>query len=165
MFAIGTLNHELILFLLCVSGIKLLFEKKFRLLMQVSAAGLALYALIRLALFTALPADRAWSPDRVLLNIQRLVDEPVYVLMSLLPLMTIFIVSLIALRRADRNIQYSVVLLPMLFLMTFLFGQFNEARQFVAFIPVATCLLITLVAPENRTGFTRQQRTSFSVAR
>ena len=45
-------------------------------------------------------------------------------------------------RRAPQDLRRATILLPLLLGSTVLVGQINEARQFVAFIPIAIGLIL-----------------------
>jgi hypothetical protein len=56
-----------------------------------------------------------------------------------------FATALFGLPYAPRLLRRAVAVLPMLIGLTVLVGQLNEARQFVAFAPVALALLVCWV--------------------
>ena len=72
--AVGTLNHELIVFLMVLSGVIALAQGR-NWIWSVSFVllQLALYTAIRSALFWWMPVELAWLPGKVWINIDRLV--------------------------------------------------------------------------------------------
>jgi hypothetical protein len=141
--AIGTLNHELIVFMMVLSGVIARAQSRtWTWSIGFVLIQLVLYGAIRSALFWLMPVDLAWLPGKVWVNIDRLVH--VQYLLRTAVLMSWFAIA-IALggRRSTVEVRCAILLLPMLIGMTLLVGQINEARQFVAFIPVATGLLLS----------------------
>jgi hypothetical protein len=140
--AVGTLNHELIVFLMVLSGgIALAQGKSWSWSIGFVLFQLALYAAIRSILFWWMPVELAWLPGKVWINIDRLVH--VQYLWRTAVLFAWFAIAIaFGARRVSVEIRCAILLLPLLLGMTLFVGQINEARQFVAFIPVATVLIL-----------------------
>ncbi len=62
---------------------------------------------------------------------------------SLLALGGWYALGLMSLPACDKRLRRLLLLFPMLFGVTFLFGQFNKPRQFNAFIPVLIAVLLS----------------------
>jgi len=140
--AIGTLNHELIVFLMLLSGVIARAQQRtWTWSIGLVLIQLALYTAIRSALFWLMPVELAWLPGKVWVNIDRLVHVQ-YLVRTAVLLSWFGIAIALGARSAAVEVRWAVLLLPMLIGMTLLVGQINEARQFVAFIPVATVLIL-----------------------
>jgi hypothetical protein len=139
---IGTLNHELIVFMMVLSlGIARSQGQTWRWAIGFLLIQLALYAAVRNLLFWLMPVDLAWLPGKIWINVDRLVHFEY--LRRTAVLMSWFALAIaLGSRSAPAEVRWMILLLPMLIGMTLLVGQVNEARQFVAFIPVATVLLL-----------------------
>jgi hypothetical protein len=140
--AVGTLNHELMLFLMLLSGLLVRAQgESWRFAIGLVAAQLALYAVVRGVLFWLMPVEIAWLPGKIWLNVERLVHLDY--LRRTAALMCWFVLAIVVgARAAGAPLLCAIALLPLLWGMTLLVGQINEARQFVAFVPVATALLL-----------------------
>jgi hypothetical protein len=140
--ALGTLNHESMLFLMLLSGVLARSQgASWRYAIGFVAVQLAVYAAVRGLLFWSMPVDIAWMPGKIWLNLERLsrLDN----LHRTAALMLWFVLAIVAgAPAASPQLRWTIVLLPVLWGMTLLVGQINEARQFVAFVPVATALLL-----------------------
>ena len=86
------------------------------------------------------------SPElRLQTNIQELIHPtPGLLLRYLGPAMWMG-VALFGYRRAPPRLKRSLILLPLLVITTFVYGQFHEVRQFDAFIPVIVALILCCV--------------------
>ncbi len=143
--AVGTLNHELIVFLMVLSGgIALAQGRTWIWSVGFVLLQLALYAAIRSVLFWWMPVELAWLPGKVWVNVDRLVHVQ-YLLRTIVLFAWFSIAIALGARRATLETRCAILLLPLLLGMTLLVGQINEARQFVAFIPVATVLLLAAI--------------------
>ena len=80
---------------------------------------------------------------------------PVDMVSSLAALGGWYVLGLMCLPGCDKRLRRLVILFPMLFVVTFFFGQFHEPRQFNAFIPVLIAVLLSAV----RRMFALEQRT------
>ena len=142
MLAAGTFNHEITLFLIVASGFMLLGSMRWSALASFLALQLVLYGLVRLLLFYVLPAHQAWEGGKLLFNLHLLQDEPRVLLYSLGPLLLWYALAATGWRHAPPPLLRCVIILPCLFVMTAVVGQFNESRQFDAFIPVAMAFML-----------------------
>ena len=142
MLAVGTFNHEITLFLIVASAVMLLGTMRWSALAGLLAVQLALYGLVRLLLFYLLPAQQAWEGGKLMFNLHLLQDEPRVLLYSLGPLLLWYALAATGWRHAPPLLRRCVIILPCLFVMTAVVGQFNESRQFDAFIPVAMALML-----------------------
>ena len=140
--AVGTLNHELIVFMMILSGCIVRAQgARWSWTIGFVLIQLALYGTIRSALFWWMPVEFAWQPGKVWINIDRLVHF--YYLARTAVLLSWFAIAIaLGTRSAATELRWGILLLPMLIGMTMFVGQINEARQFVAFIPVATALIL-----------------------
>lgn len=142
MLAAGTFNHEITLFLIVASAFMLFGSMRWRALAGFLALQLALYGLVRLLLFYLLPAHQAWEGGKLMFNLHLLQDEPRVLLYSLGPLLLWYALAATGWRHAPAPLLRCVIILPCLFVMTAVVGQFNESRQFDAFIPVAMAFML-----------------------
>lgn len=143
LIAVATLNHELIMFLILVSGwLVQPWRQGARYDWRFVGAQLVLHGLVRLALFIAMPAERASSLGNVWINL-RFLTEMVAHPHALTPtavLVMWYVVAAFGLPHAPVFLRRATVLLALLLASTMFVGQLNEARQFAAFAPVAVAL-------------------------
>ena len=142
LLAVGTLNHEITLLLIPVF-VALHFPeglKRTRVWLQ-TALQLAAWGGVRALMFWLLPSDA--SPElRLQANIQELLHPtPGLFLRYVSPLIWMG-AGLFGYRHAPRRLRRALILLPLLVITTFLYGQFHEVRQFDAFIPVIVALIL-----------------------
>jgi hypothetical protein len=140
--AVGTLNHENALLLVPTSAFLLYDAEPRRVWLTVVAASLAGYLLTRTAMQWLIPFQkhvdwRTWS------NMTKPFLLPHEMAYSLLALGGWYALGLMSLPACDKRLRRLLVLFPMLFGVTFLFGQFHEPRQFNAFIPVLIAVLLS----------------------
>ncbi|HXU19985.1 MAG TPA: hypothetical protein VN788_05315, partial [Verrucomicrobiae bacterium] len=141
---LGTLNHENTLLLVPLAAFVLWREKPPKIAMGVPCAGLGAYILARLAMQWAMPMHTLFY-FRVWTNILELAHPSRGLVQSALSLVFWWACAGIALPHAEPFLQRAAILFPLLLIVTILFGQFHEARQFDAFIPVAIALILSLV--------------------
>lgn len=148
--ALGTLNHELILFMIPISAVIALTQgMSWRKVLGFLVLQLAAYAAVRGVLFWWLPVERAWLGGKIWINLDFIVH--VHYLTGTIVLMGWFAIAILTgFRAASPEQRWSIVLLPMLLAMTLLVGQINEARQFVAFVPVAAGLFVVAIEQRRR---------------
>ena len=145
LLAVGTFNHEITLLLVPVFVAVHLPEglKQPRLWYQV-ALQLAAWGGVRVVMFWLLPSDA--SPElRVQANIQELLHPTAGLLIHYIPPGIWMGVALFGYRRAPQRLRRALILLPLLAITTFVYGQFHEVRQFDAFIPVIVALILCCV--------------------
>jgi hypothetical protein len=157
--AIGTLNHELIVFLIVLSGVITRAQgKTWTWSICLVLIQLVLYTAIRSALFWLMPVELAWLPGKVWVNIDRLVHVQ-YLVRTAVLLSWFGIAIALGARSAAVEVRCAILLLPMLIGMTLLVGQINEARQFVAFVPVATVLILACFRDSGSSGLDDRMET------
>jgi len=142
LLALGTLNHEIVLLLVPVYLALHLPHGVHRLATWGRAAlQLAVWGGVRLVMFWMLPSGVA---PRVLIatNIQALLHPTARLPTLYLGPAMWTAVAVLGYRHAPPGLRRAVVLLPMLVATTFAFGQFQEVRQFDAFIPVLVALIL-----------------------
>jgi hypothetical protein len=148
--AIGaaTLNHENILLLIVLSGMlarpwrpTAVYDWRF------VAVQVALHAAIRGSLFYLLPETRVAAMGNVWINLHLLSTglQGSRSLVETAVLVVWFGTALAALPFAPPFLRKAAIVLPMLVAVTLLVGQMNEARQFLAFVPVAIALVVCMI--------------------
>jgi len=140
--AVGTLNHENALLLIPTAAFLLYDAEPPRVWLVVVAASLAGYLLARATMQWLMPFHeqvtwRIWS------NMAKPFLLPREMAFSLLALGGWYALGLMSLPACDKRLRRLLVLFPMLCVVTFLFGQFHEPRQFNAFIPVLIAILLS----------------------
>ncbi len=140
--AVGTLNHENALLLIPTAAFLLYDAEPRRVWSIVVGASLVGYLLARSAMQWLIPFQqqvtwRIWS------NMTKPFLLPREMAYSLLALGGWYALGLMSLPACDKRLRRLLVLFPMLFGVTFLFGQFHEPRQFNAFIPVLIAVLLS----------------------
>jgi len=139
---VGTLNHENALLLVPTAAFLLYDAERRRVWLPVVAASLAGHLLARAAMQWLIPFQthfdwRIWS------NMTKPFLLPRETAYSLLALGGWYALGLMSLPACDRRLRRLLLLFPLLFGVTFLFGQFHEPRQFNAFIPVLIAVLLS----------------------
>lgn len=142
MLVAGTFNHEITLFLIVASAVVFLGRMSLRSLAAFLVLQLVLYAMVRLLMFSVLPAHQAWEGDKLAFNLNLLLHNTRGLVYSLAPLLLWYALAATGWRHAPSFLRRCTLILPCLVAMTALVGQFNEARQFDAFIPVAMALML-----------------------
>lgn len=142
MLVVGTFNHEITLFLIVASAVVYLGNMSLRSLAALLALQLLLYGLVRLLLFYLLPAHQAWEGGKLAFNLHLLLHQTRGLVYNLGPLLLWYGLAATGWRHAPPFLRRCTLILPCLLVMTTLVGQFNEARQFDAFIPVAMALML-----------------------
>jgi hypothetical protein len=140
--AVGTLNHENALLLVPTAAFLLYDAEPRRVWVPLVAASLTGHLLARAALQWLIPFQThvdwgIWSNMTKPFLLSR---DMAY---SLLALGGWYALGLMSLPACDKRLRRLLLLFPMLFGVTFLFGQFHEPRQFNAFIPVLIAVLLS----------------------
>jgi hypothetical protein len=145
--AIGTLNHELILFLIVIAA--LLTHDRYPRSRWLGFIGsqLLIYMAVRVGLFLAIPATRAWVPGNVWRNIEYLAVRQHALANTLVLFIWFALAMFFIVRYGPGALRRCLWLLPLLLAMTLLVGNLNETRQFVAFIPVAVAGILCAWRP------------------
>jgi len=138
---VGTLNHENALLLVPIAAFLLYDAEPRRVWLAVVAVSLAGHLLARAAMqwLIPLPGHVDW---RIWSNMTRPFLDHREMALSLLALGGWYVLGLMSLPACDKRLRRLLLLFPMLFGVTFLFGQFHEPRQFNAFIPVLIAVLL-----------------------
>lgn len=133
---IGTLNYEGVLLLIPVAAFCAYFEDPPKRWVPPLAVALVFYCAIRVILQLALPMPRQvdwriWSNFTKTFLWWR--TDTVFVILALTGW---YVIAGMSLRDCEVRMRRFFLLFPLVFAVTFMFGQFTEARQFDAFIPV-----------------------------
>jgi len=139
--SLATLNHENSLLLIPLAAFLLYDAEPPRVWVPVVATSLAGHLLVRAALQWLIPFQ-THADWRVWLNM----TEPLWskeMAHTLLALGGWYALGLMSLWACDKRLRRLLLLFPMLFGVTFLFGQIHEPRQFNAFIPVLIAVLLS----------------------
>ncbi len=139
--ALGTLNHEGILFLVLVAAFVAYFDAPLRKWVPPVALSLLMYIVDRYALQAAIPFAhhvdwRLWS------NMAKPFVMPKEIGYSTMVLTPWFALTLMGLWDCDARLRRMTLYFPLLVGSTLLFGQFQEPRQFDAFIPILTAIVL-----------------------
>lgn len=138
LFGIGTLNHENTLLLVPCTIAYLMPRMKFGKLFLFTISQVAVWILVRALVIRFAPGGALFD-NRIWDNLH---FWQVYSLQSLffawVVVLPWWILAIPGWRNSPYLLKCSALSLPGLFLVTFLFGKFDEARQFAAFTP--TCI-------------------------
>ena len=157
---IGTLNYEGILLLLPLAAFCGYFEDAWKRWVPPVAAALVFYCAVRVILQLALPMPRQLN-WRIWSNLTEPFILRTNIVYSVLALAGLYAVALMSLRDCEARLRRFFLLFPLIFAVTFMFGQFTEARQFDAFIPV---LVATILSATRRTLLASQLAQSLAIA-
>lgn len=153
--AVATLNHENILLLILISGaLHKPFTPSGRYDFKFVSLQLAVHAAVRIGLLMAMPVDRVSALGNIWINLHfiSMAAHNPKALLDTAMLLFWFSIGLIGIRSAPPSLRIASLILPMLLGITFLVGQINEARQFVAFIPIAIALLSCEIESLSKTA-------------
>lgn len=147
---IGTLNYEGVVLLIPLAAFCAYFEEAPKRWVPPASAALVFYCAIRLTLQFALPMPRQvdwriWSNFTETFLWERGRTDMAY---AILALTGWYAIAAISLGDCELRLRRFFLLFPPIFAVTFMFGQFTEARQFDAFIPVL--IAITLSATRRK---------------
>jgi hypothetical protein len=141
--AVGTLNHEITLFLIPVFVALYWSRSPSRgWLAGWAALQLAVYAAVRLALLRALPVASFWQGDKLAYNLKLLRGLNAGLFPGTGVLLLWLIIAALGWPRVTPLLRRCVWLLPMIAIEVVLVGQLNEPRQFDAFLPVLVAMLM-----------------------
>jgi hypothetical protein len=139
---VGTLNYEGMLLVIVVAAFVAYFDKPFAKWVPPIACALLMYCAVRFVLQTAMP-----MPRQVDWRLWSNLVKPFYFLHQMAtPILALggwYAIGLMSLRYCDARLKRMLLLFPLLVTVTYLFGQFHEARQFDAFIPVLVAVILT----------------------
>jgi hypothetical protein len=146
---VATLNHENALLLIPTAAFLLYDSEPPKVWVSVVGAALVGHVLVRFTLQWLMPFQKQvdW---RIWTNMTKPFVLPADMAYSILAIGVWYVLGLMSLPACDHRLRRLVVLFPMLFGVTFLFGQFIEPRQFNAFIPVLVAILLTAVRARLR---------------
>ncbi len=147
MLILGTFNHEITLFLIFIfAAIYLDSDLQKRSFWTLVIIQVILYGVVRIFMFWWLPAPSTWDESKVWFNIDFILRHDRRLWMVILNLIFWYIIAFLGISSAPKELKRSIILLPLLFVTTFLVGQLNEIRLFDAFIPVGIALFLCLVS-------------------
>ena len=155
-FAIGILNHEIILFMvflyvaIFLKGNILWNKVWISVLMQVS-----IFIVIRIMQFIIIPAPNFIAPGRIWVNLNYIFNKPLMLSTTIVSLAVWYLISFMGIKHAPKDLQRCLILIPLLIVMTFFVGQLNELRQFDAFIPIAIAIIMCLFGSIQKGLFIR----------
>ena len=141
---VATLNHENSALLVVLAGFETLRYGK-RLCAAVTLGSLSLYVAARLGLQFLLPTSK-FVDWRIWTNLSYPLIHPRLVIESALALVFWWVAAAVAWPNVDPFIRRTAILLPMLVMVTFLFGQFHEPRQFDAMIPALIAFAVSVAS-------------------
>jgi|GEM_PF-3440585 len=158
-FAIGTLNHEITLFLILIYA-AINFDgciKKSRvwgnILLQVIT-----YFAVRGILFYFIPVTNFWQPNKVWRNIEMILNDPFDLFIRDFGVVCWFLIALLGIKYAPQILKRSLILLLPLIGMVLLVGQIHESRIFNSLIPIKIALILCFISsffqgkePQNKT--------------
>ena len=142
LLTLGTFNHEITLLLVPVF-VAIHFPESLRRprIWGQTALQLAAWGGVRALLFWLLPSDV--SPlVRIQTNLQMLAHPTPGLLLRYVAPAIWMGIALFGYRRAPPRLKRTLLLLPLLVVTTFVYGQFNEVRQFDPLIPVIVALIL-----------------------
>jgi len=151
-FTVGTLNHELTLLLLPIYALAQFDHVPRKRLIGDLLAQAVLYALVRVMYFHLVPVPAAYESGKFWWNVQWMIHRHGSVVTWLGTMLPWAVAAWLGWKSAPVALRRCAILFPLLFATTFLFGQFNEPRQFDAFSPVAIALILCFVAERMRFG-------------
>jgi len=140
---VATLNHENALLLIPIAGLET-FSKRRLSAVLCSASAVAHFG-VRAILQIFIPFHRQvdW---RIWSNLHYPFAHPKEVALSVVSLLFWWIAAAMSWPSAGIFLKRCTLLFPLLFLVTYLVGQFHEARQFDAFIPVVIGFILSELA-------------------
>lgn len=158
-FTLGTFNHENTLLLVPCAALYLWGRTRFWKLLLLTVAQLAAWVAVRYLVVTSVHGATGLFENHIQTNLH---FWKTYSMQSLffssLTLLPWWCLAAMGWRHSSRLLRCATITLPGLFLVTALFGNFNEARQFDGFIPVCAGLIACWAAsviqptPEGQTG-------------
>lgn len=144
--AVATFNHEVILFLILVSGFLLQpFGRRWGYDFKFVALQCVIHFGVRALLLLLIPVDRASSLGNIWINIHFLGSLDREALSGTFGVLLFVALSAFGLRTAPHFLVKAWLILPLLVISTLLVGQLNEARQFAGFLPVAFASILYLL--------------------
>lgn len=150
---IGTLNHENTLILLFVVLAVCYQRETPRKVVAIVGGALVAWLAVKVGISIAVPTHAAVQ-YRVITNLWKLTHQPRAMLFALVELSPMFLCTVFGWKAASRQLRTCALFLFLPLLgVTYLFGQFDESRQFDAFIPAAIALALSaLPLNESKVG-------------
>jgi hypothetical protein len=161
---LGTVNHENILLLIPIAAIILYQEVTTKTLFAVVLSALGAYVVARIFTAAVLPQDKLFDL-RFWDNLYQVGTGNGMILHALPTYLFWGMAAFAGFADSNRFIRKCTLLLPMLALVTYLFGRFGETRQFDAFIPVMIAMVLSGVRAWDARFIRLQDRDSGTVAR
>lgn len=145
-YAIGLTNHENLLLIAPIAGILLWRMESKRAAVVIVILQLLIYGAYRIGVMHFLPADHAFDM-RLWENLHPFHTYPIVaIIRSSTALLLPILGSIIAFRYSDSILKISAMLLfGELCVVTLLFGQFNEPRQFIAYFAIAAPMILCML--------------------
>jgi hypothetical protein len=139
---IGTLNYEGLVLLIPVAAFMAYDKDPLKTWIPALAASVLGYFAVRYGLQAAIPfshpADwRIWSNMALPFLVR---GQMAYCVLALAGW---YAAGLMSARYCDPRLKRLILLFPLVFAVTFLFGQLHEPRQFDAFIPVVVAMILS----------------------
>jgi len=143
-FALATLNHENSLLLVPLAALVRCGSWRLgRAGWRWVALQAGVYLALRAALFLLLPVDAAWQGGKLAYNLHLVTSAPGEVARTAMLLGAWMLMVVVVWARLPREIRWAFLTLgPGLLLVTLLFGQLNELRQFDALLPVLVVAML-----------------------
>ncbi len=147
--AIGTLNHENTLLLIPCALLYLLPRMKVGKLVLFAAAQIGAWCAVRFLVVHFTPsgpifANHFWDNAHFWTYYWKRQS----LFMNMLGYIPWWGLAALGWRRSSRLVRCAALSLPELIVITFIFGKFNESRQFVAFIPTCMALIACYLREE-----------------
>ncbi len=139
---IGTLNHENTLILAFVALAVCYRRETRRKVAAVVGGTLMAWLIAKVGISIAVPMHASFH-YRVITNLWQPVHQPRAILFSLVELSPMFLCTVLGWSEASRRLRCSAFMLVPLLAVTYVFGQFEESRQFYAFIPIAIAFALS----------------------
>ncbi len=139
---VGTLNYEGLLLVIAVAAFVAYREEPPKKWVFPIAASFAAYCLVRFELQAAMPLPRQvdW---RIWSNMVKPFLFHHEMSSTLLALVGWYLIGWMSLSYCDPRLKRLILLFPLVFLVTILFGQLHEPRQFDAFIPIVVAAIVS----------------------
>lgn len=143
LIALGTLNHEITLFLIPLF-LLLYFDRAPSKLWLAgwTVLQLIVYVGVRLALQTALPSDALWQGGKLSYNLGLFTGMKPALVFGVGSLIFWFLLGGLGWTRVTPLLRRCVWLLPLIVAEVVVFGQLNEPRQFDAFFPILVAIIL-----------------------
>lgn len=139
---LGTLNHENTLILAFVALAVCYRRETPRKVAAVVGGTLMAWLIAKVGISIAVPMHASFH-YRVITNLWEPVHQPRAMLFSLVELSPMFLCTVFGWSEASRRLRSSAFMLVPLLAVTYVFGKFEESRQFDAFVPAAIAFALS----------------------